>query len=174
MQIAAVKTGLRNLVLLAHEYRDRIPHEIDEEIKELKGQLKFGASDENSFTSERLRDLKKERKCVGDDIFKQLIYFIEKTLLEFATKKSKTRSIKVKTSKVDKIRKQLSKVELDLLSRAYGLHTSLQNQKWYLEGDYKPQKVRGFKDEIFTVIDKAFKLGLEAANRRLHALCESS
>lgn len=170
MQIAAVKTGLRNLVLLAQEYRDRVPNETNEEIKELKGQLKFGASDENSFTNERLHGLKKERRKTRNDIFKQLIFFIEKVLFEFATKNASPGSIKIKESRVDKVRKSLSKAEIDLLSDAYSLYNSLRNRKWYRKGEYEPKEVRGFKDEVLKVIDSAHKLGREIRNREMVAV----
>ena len=159
MKIDVVRLNLANIVLLAKEYREKVPLSIDDEIKQLKGKLKFKEEDGvSSYDRKYLNDSKKERRKNRNHIFKQIIYFTEKTLLQFGKKGSEPRAIETSQKKVDRAKKDLTKDEVNLLGAMYELYINLMNLQWYRLEEYKPKKVRELKQVFMKMIDQAIKL----------------
>jgi hypothetical protein len=161
MKIDVVRLNLANIVLLAKEYREQVPVSIDDEIRQLKKELKYKEKeDENSSSYDRkyLEDLKKDRRKSRNHIFKQIIYFTEKTLLQFGRKGSEPRDIETNQKKVDSAKKDLTKDEINLLGALYELYINLMNFQWYRLEEYKPKKVRELKSIFMRLIDQAVRL----------------
>lgn len=161
MKIDVVRANLENIVLLAKEYREKVPISIDDEIKQLKKEIKYKQNEEegsSSYDRKYLENLKKERRKTRNHIFQQIIYFTEKTLLQFGKKKSDPRGIETNQKKVDKAIKHLTKDEINLLGSLYDLYINLMNFQWYRLEKYKPEKVRELKSVFMKIIDRSFKL----------------
>lgn len=161
MKIDVVRSNLANIVLLAKEYREQVPVSIDDEIRQLKKEIKYKEKEDessNSFDRKYLNDLKKERRKSRNHIFKQIIYFTEKTLLQFGEKGSEPRAIETSQKKVDRAKKDLTKDEINLLGALYELYINLMNFQWYRLEKYKPKKVRELKSVFMRLIDRAVRL----------------
>ena len=159
MKIDLLKTGLRQLVLITKEYKEKIPDSFNEEIQELEKPVKSGLGID-TYDKQCLLQLKDERDQAEKDLFKQLIYFTEKILCGLSKPFSRGFHFEIDHEKVREALKSLSQKEVELLSSLWEFHKSIEGLDCYTKDVYKPSEVKELQPEISRVMESAISISL--------------
>ena len=159
MKIDLLKTHLKHLVSLVKEYKEKIPDSLNEEIQELEKPVKSGLGID-TYDKQYLLQLKDERYQAEEDLFKQLIYFVEKILCELSKPFSRGFHFEIDPEKVREVIKSLSEKELELLSSLWEFHKSIEGLDCYTKDVYKPSEVKELQPEISRVMKSAISMSL--------------
>ena len=123
MKIDSLKTNLRNIVLLAKEYKEEIPKHVQEEIKSIQTALK-DKHEINEYDRQFFNATQEHRR----KIFEQIIYFIEEVFMELAKRDPGGKSLWgrnheyiLDVNKFNSAMKALTKEESRLLESASNL-----------------------------------------------------
>ena len=81
MKIDSIKTNLRNIVLLAEEYKEEVPNSLDKEIKETEVAIKNGR-DLNEYDKQFFNTIQQYKR----NNFEQIIFFAERVFIELAAR----------------------------------------------------------------------------------------
>ena len=157
MKIDLLKTNLRHLVLLAKEYKEKLPDSLNEEITNLEEPVKSGLG-LDEYNKQRLLQLRDERYQAEEDLFKQVVYFAEKILCGFSETLDRGWHFKIDQEKVAETLKHLSKEEIELLSSIWELHKNIEELECYKKGVYKHSEVEELKPEISKVMKNAVSI----------------
>ena len=106
--------------------------------------------DRNCYHSLRQKKHKTER-----DIYQQIIYFVEKILLQLTKPLARSFIIDFDQEKIDAVCQELSKEEMNLLETLYELQCNLEKLECYKKGIYKHSEIKELKPEINEVMDCA-------------------
>lgn len=135
MKIDSIKTNLRNIFLLAREYREKISVSIDNEIKELTDVMK-NHRDINEYDRQFYEAVMDDKKI----FFEQIIYFAERILIELAKRKPTgellwgyNNELFFDAEKFKLVSKELTKDEVMLLEAAKELILNPKNVELQLE-----------------------------------------
>ena len=158
MKIDSLKTSLRHLVLLAKEYKEKIPDSLNEEIAELERPVKSGFG-LDEYDKQYLLELRDQRYQAEEDLFKQLIYFTEKLLSEFSKPLNRGWQFEIDQEKVSEALKSLSKEEIELLYSLWEFHKEIEWRDCYTKDIYKPSEIQELKPEISNVMKSAISVG---------------
>ncbi len=159
MKIDSLKTSLRHLVLLAKEYKEKIPDSSNEEISELEKPVESGLG-LDEYSKQRLIDLRQEKRQNEEDLFKQLVYFTEKLLSEFSKPFNRGWHFEIDQDKITEALKSLSGEEVQLLNSIWELYKGIEELECYKTGAYKPSEIKELKPEISKVMKNAILTGL--------------
>lgn len=141
MRIDSLKTNLRNIVLLAKEYNEKINTVESQDANRIKLAIKENKSVDNydrHFLSVIL-DIKKT-------ILRQIDYFAKKMLEEFA--KSGQEELDIDPNKVEIARKELTSKEFNLLGALYTLQVYRQHLERDEKGNYREVKIVEIEPEL--------------------------
>ena len=151
MKINSLKANLRNIVLLAKEYKEKVSNSDFEEVKRIQEEIDSDYDDEgiNSFD-------RKFAEAVYDSTritLKQIDYFSKKILDEFA--KPDQEEFDIDKKKVEKARKNLSKEEFDVLGSLYQFQVNNHYLGVNKNGKYKEAKIKEIVPGLNKFVKKA-------------------
>lgn len=153
MKIDLLKTNLRHIVLLAKEYREKIPDSVDDEILKIENAL--GNDNEVSqYDRQYLYNAKQEKNTADSEIHKQIIYFAEKILMTFTKPFARCYRIEIDDRKLDEAIKHLSKDEIRLLLSVFELYSRIEEVDCERTAKSQIKPIAKFlKPEIEKIID---------------------
>ena len=154
MKPETIKSNLRHIVLLAKEYKEKIPDSINNEIIQLQTAIRNGDG-LNKYDRNYYHSLRKEKHKIERDTYQQIIYFAEKILLQLTKPLARSFIIDFDQEKIDAVLKELSKEEGNLLGTLYELQFNLEELECYKKGVYKHSEIKELKPEINKVMDSA-------------------
>ena len=135
MKIDSIKTNLRNIVLLAEEYKEEVPNSLDKEIKETEVAIKNGR-DLNEYDKQFFNTIQQYKR----NTFEQIIYFAERVFLELAAREKDGRYTRgfnseffIDKNKFNSLMKILPKDEAKLVESACDMLLNTENFRPHME-----------------------------------------
>ncbi len=154
MKIDSIKTNLRNIVLLAKEYKEKVSSSDFQEARRIQEKVDANDYDEeiNPFEKSFLEAI----HDITRTVLRQIDYFSKKILDEFAKPDRDIYDIDKK--KVKKASKQLSKKEYELLGSLYEMQVNNHYKGVSRKGKYKEVDIEEIIPELNKFVGKAATL----------------
>ncbi len=150
MKIDSIKTNLRNIVLLAKEYKEKVSPLDFQEARRIQEKINNGDYDEEISPFEKgfLEAIHDATRAV----LRQIDYFSKKILDEFV--KPDRDIYEVDKKKAKKARRKLSKQELEVLSSLYQMQVNNHYKGVNKKGKYKEVDIEEIVPELNKFVGK--------------------
>lgn len=147
MKIDQVRSTLRHIVLLAREYKEKIPPSEANEIRRLRSNT---GEDLSRYDRQYLEAIEEIQQTILD----QIEHFAKNLLDQFATKVKST--FDIDPNKVRYVRAQLTPNEIDLLGDLYEMQ--VQRQLYEQDKKGKPVKAQDMEPKLSKLISTASRI----------------